>query len=72
MVKTLELQFETEAGKTASLSVESPKEPIEISALKEAMEKIISSNVFYTDNGHFTAIKGARVVERNIIEYEVV
>jgi hypothetical protein len=29
MAKTLELQFSTELGKTASLSIDNPKEPVD-------------------------------------------
>ncbi|WP_082341311.1 DUF2922 family protein [Sporosarcina globispora] len=34
MAKTLELQFGTEFGKTARISVDNPKEPIEIIAIR--------------------------------------
>lgn len=34
MAKTLELQFGTEFGKTASISVDNPKEPIDEEAVK--------------------------------------
>jgi hypothetical protein len=37
MAKTLELQFTTEFGKTASLSVDNPKEPIDEEVVKLSM-----------------------------------
>jgi hypothetical protein len=72
MAKTLELEFVTELGKSARLTVENPKEPIEEAAVKNAMEEIIASGVFTSANGNFVSVKGARVVDRNVTEYEIV
>ncbi|PAE31229.1 DUF2922 domain-containing protein, partial [Bacillus sp. 7884-1] len=43
MAKTLELEFVTEYGKPARLSIENPKEPIEEAVVKAAMEEMIAS-----------------------------
>lgn len=72
MAKTLELQFGTEFGKTARISVDNPKEPIDEAAVKQAMEQIISADVFTTSSGKLAAVKGARVVDRNVTEYEII
>jgi hypothetical protein len=72
MAKTLELEFVTELGKSARLTVENPKEPIEEAAVKNAMEEMIASGVFTSANGNFVSIKGARVIDRNVTEYEIV
>ena len=71
MAKTLELQFMTENGKTANITLESPKEPIDPATVKTAMEELIAADVFYTKNGALAAVKGVRVVERNVTEYEI-
>jgi Protein of unknown function (DUF2922) len=71
MAKILELEFETNTGKSARLSIENPKEPIDANAVKQSMAQIIASNVFVSANGSFAAIKGARVIERNVTEYEI-
>ncbi|WP_028392388.1 DUF2922 domain-containing protein [Bacillus cihuensis] len=71
MAKTLELLFLTEGGKSASLSVADPIEPVDIEKVKSAMNEVIASNVFTTASGSFISAKGARVVERNVNEYEV-
>ncbi|WP_042354116.1 DUF2922 domain-containing protein [Bacillus rubiinfantis] len=71
MAKTLELQFGTEFGKTARISVDNPKEPIDEAAVKEAMEKIIEADIFFTSSGNFAVAQGARVIERNVTEYEM-
>jgi hypothetical protein len=72
MAKTLELEFVTELGKAARLSVENPKEPIEEAMVKQAMEEIIASGVFTSTNGNFASVKGARVIDRNVTEYEII
>lgn len=71
LAQTLELHFITEEGKTARLSVENPKQPIDVEAVKGVMAQIISENVFYTNDGNFVAAKLARVVERNVTDYSL-
>ena len=72
MAKTLELEFVTEFGKSARLLVENPKEPIDGSVIKAAMEEMIASGVFTSTNGNFASVKGARVIDRNVTQYEIV
>ncbi len=72
MPKTLELQFGTELGKTARLSVDNPKEPIDEEIVKLSMAQIIASEIFTTSSGKFVAAKGARVVDRSVTDYELV
>ena len=72
MAKTLELQFGTELGKTASLSVDNPKEPIDEEVVKQSMAQIIASGIFTTSSGKLVSAKGARVVDRSVTDYELV
>jgi hypothetical protein len=72
MAKTLELQFGTELGKTARLSVDNPKEPIDEEVVKLSMAQIIASEIFTTSSGKFVAAKGARVVDRSVTDYELI
>ena len=71
MAKTLELQFATESGKSARLSLDNPKEPIDQAVVKQSMEQIIASGVFYSSNGNLSTVQGARVIERNVTDYEI-
>ncbi|MFS0637381.1 DUF2922 domain-containing protein [Mesobacillus foraminis] len=71
MAKTLELQFVTSLGKTSKLTVENPIEPISTAAVKLAMEAIIASNAFYSNYGNLVGVDSARVVERNVTDYEL-
>ncbi|MBU8919122.1 DUF2922 domain-containing protein [Bacillus sp. FJAT-29953] len=72
MAKTLELMFGTEFGKTARIAVENPKEPIDEAAVKQSMEQIIAADVFTSASGRYVSSKGARVIDRNVVEYEIV
>ncbi|WP_442596460.1 DUF2922 domain-containing protein [Neobacillus sp. D3-1R] len=72
MAKTLELQFSTELGGTARVSLDNPKEPIDPAAVKLAMNQILSAGVFYSTTGNLVAVKGARVIERNVTDYELI
>jgi hypothetical protein len=72
MAKTLELQFTTEFGRIARLTVDNPIEPVDSAAVKLAMESIVASNAFFSSYGDLLGVSGARVVERNVTEYEIV
>ena len=71
MAKTLELVFQTETGNLAPMSIDEPKEPVDIEQVKKVMEDIISTNVFHTNNGNYVLPHQARLIERNVTEYEV-
>lgn len=71
MAKTLELQFVTETGQASNISLDAPKEPVDPAAVKSAMEAVIASEAFYSTKGKLVAVKGARVIERNVTEYEI-
>jgi uncharacterized membrane protein affecting hemolysin expression len=71
LAKTLELQFVTDTGETTSISVESPKEPIDAATVKLAMEQIVASDAFYSAKGQLVSPKGIRVIERNVTPYEL-
>jgi hypothetical protein len=71
MAKTLELQFATEMGGTARITIDNPKEPIDTVAVKQSMDQILAAGVFYSPTGNLVAVKGARVVDRNVTDYEI-
>lgn len=72
MAKVLELIFVTAEGKSATISVDNPKEPVVVNTVKQAMEKIIAENVFVTSSGNIVDLKAARLVERNVEEVELI
>ena len=70
MAKTLELTFVTNMGKQARISVDNPKDSLDDQTVKNAMEEILAANIFLSQNGVLAEIKGARVIERNVTEFE--
>ena len=72
MAKTLEMVFETQDGKSSTISVENPKEPVDVSQLKMAMQQMIVANAFTSTSGDLISVKGARLVERNVEEVKVI
>lgn len=71
MAKTLELQFVTVTGKSARVTLDNPKEPIDPELVKQSMEQIIAAGAFYSASGDYVSVQGARVIERNVTDYEV-
>lgn len=71
MAKTLELQFKTDSGAQTNITLDAPKEPIDPFAIRQAMEEVIAADVFLNSKGKLVEIKGARVIERTVTEYEI-
>jgi hypothetical protein len=71
MARTLELQFTTKLGKIARLSIGEPIEPVDPENVKQVMDTLIATNVFQSNSGPLVTAEGARVIERNVTEYEV-
>ncbi|WP_203332959.1 DUF2922 domain-containing protein [Planococcus beigongshangi] len=71
MAKTLELIFETSAGKAVVLAVEEPREDLSSQELAAGMQTIITQNIFEVEGAPFALAKGARVIERNVVDYEI-
>ena len=71
MAKTLELIFTTTAGKDVTLTVDEPRDNVTDAELLAGMQAIIAQNVFEVEGSSLGTVKGARIVERNIVEYEV-
>lgn len=71
MAKTLELIFETAAGKAITLSVDDPRENLTTPELLAGMQTIIAQNIFEVEGSPFVLAKGARIIERNVAEYKL-
>lgn len=71
MAKTLELIFTTIAGKDVTLTVDEPRDTVTDAELLAGMQAIIAQDVFEVEGSPLGTVKGARIVERNIVEYEV-
>ena len=70
MAKTLELIFETTGGKAVTLTVDEPRSDLTAQELYTGMQAIIDQNVFEVSGSPLASVKSARIVERNVVEYE--
>lgn len=71
MAEVLELQFESTDGKSFTISVDSPKTDLTVGQVYTAMQTIVQQDIFHKDGFNVTSIKGARVVERNVSNFEI-
>lgn len=68
MAQTLELRFETDAGKAMTLTVDQPRANLTESEVESGMAALIASDVFYVESLPVSVAKSARLVERNITD----
>lgn len=71
MSKRLELLFKNEEGRSVTLSVDDPIEPLDQVLITNSMNQIIAGDTIVTSGGNLVAIIGARVVERNVTPVEL-
>lgn len=71
MAKKLELKFENQDGKTVTYTLDNPVEPVDAVAVEAAMDEIITQNAFTSSGGDLVAKKGARIVERNVLDIDL-
>ncbi|MCX8001113.1 MAG: DUF2922 domain-containing protein [Anoxybacillus mongoliensis] len=68
-MKTLELQFVNEEGKTVRLSIDEPRDDVTQTQVANVMDVIIAANVFPSSGGDFIAKKGARLIDTTVTEW---
>lgn len=66
----LTLTFMTETGKKSSLTISDVKEGVTSEEANALMDKIISNNVFNTENGAYVSKVEAKLTERKITTFE--
>ncbi|MGE7945336.1 DUF2922 domain-containing protein [Lysinibacillus sp. NPDC093688] len=71
MTQVLELQFETAAGKTASFTIDAPKPKVTAEEIQKVMQTIIAKNVFDGQAGALVGMSGARIVDRQVTEFDL-
>ena len=69
--KRLVMVFKTDADTNVSISVDNPKDNLQESAIKSAMEIIIAKDVFAPKEEKLVALVEARIVVTNTNEYEL-
>ncbi|MYL48905.1 DUF2922 family protein [Halobacillus litoralis] len=67
-MKKLELKFLNDEGKTVTISLDDPVEPVDPAQVNAAMDAILAQGCFYSNGGDLVEKKEARIVERNVFE----
>jgi uncharacterized protein YggL (DUF469 family) len=70
-VFTLELLFLNQDGSPAKITVDLPRLDVTAEEIEQAMDEIIAANVFTSKGGNYVSKVGARIIERNVTEFEV-
>ena len=66
------MTFKTTDDKKVSLSVDNPREDITESEIKDAMDLVVSKNIFAPNGGDIVATVEAKVVVTDTTEYDLV
>ena len=61
MVKTLEMVFRNESGKSVTMSLLEPKDALTLTEVNTVMQNIISKNIFSTTSGDLVQVIEARI-----------
>lgn len=67
MVKTLEMEFRNETGKTVVLRMLEPKDDITLAEVTVVMENIITKNIFSTTSGDLVQVVEARILSTDAL-----
>ncbi|MTD29892.1 DUF2922 domain-containing protein [Planomicrobium sp. YIM 101495] len=71
MAKTLELIFQTSAGKDVTLTVEDPREDVTEAELAAGMAAVIAQGIFEVEGSLLATAKAARVIDRTVVDYAI-
>lgn len=66
MVKTLEMVFRNENGKSVTLSLLEPKDNLTLTEVNTVMQDIISKNIFSTASGDLVQVVEARIRSNDV------
>lgn len=69
--KALYMTFKNAIGNTCTISVDDPREDLEEEDVIEAMENIITNNIFLPKGYDITTAVSAKVVDKVTTEYDL-
>lgn len=68
MTQRLEMIFRTAGGRRATIAVIDPQDNLDAATVQNAMNAIITKNIFAATTGDLVGIIGARIVSRDTVE----
>lgn len=69
--KKLVMTFKTTDDKSVSLSIENPREDITEDEIKDAMELVVSKNIFAPNGANIDSCVGAKVVVTDTTSFDL-
>lgn len=71
IVKTLQLNFRNEEGRPVTINITNPVEPLVTQEVEDAMDLILSKNIFLTSGGNVTEKVSAKLIAREVTDVVV-
>lgn len=71
VTKKLVMTFKTDYDRNVSISVDNPKSNLQESAIKTAMQTIVTQNIFAPAGEQLVSLVEAKIVVTNTDEYEI-
>lgn len=72
ITKRLELLFTNFGGTRVTVAIPEPKEDLTPAEIEGVMNTIITENVFTSPGGDLVGIQGARIVTREVSDFDLV
>ncbi|RKD32321.1 DUF2922 domain-containing protein [Thermohalobacter berrensis] len=69
--RTLQLIFKNTSDRTSRLSIEDPRDNLTEAEINTVMNDIITRNIFSTSGGDLVRIAGARIITKDIQEFNL-
>ena len=71
VTKRLVMVFKSTADKQVSISIDNPREDVTEQEIKDVMDLILSSNIFFPNGEELVSLVEAKIVVTNTTEYEL-
>ena len=72
MSKTLEMIFTNAAGGKITLRVANPRTDLQEAEVRSVMDQVVAKDIFTSSGGSLVNVAGARIVNRDVTEMDVV
>lgn len=68
MTQQLQMVFRTAGGRRATLSLDDPLETLDATTVQNAMDTIVSKNIFTSSSGDLVEVIEARITSRETVQ----
>ena len=68
ITRTLRMSFKNEAGNTASISLDNPREDLTTESVEAVMDLVIAKNIFTTSGGDLVGKVDAKLISTDTVD----